>query len=140
MDFQIAVDIAAPPDTVWAVMADVERWHEWTPSVRGIRLLGKRPITVGATALVRQPKFPPAVWKVSELLPGRSFTWTTGAPGMHVFGRHSVEPAAVGSRATLHLHYDGPVGRLLARMTRDITNRYLEFEAAGLKQRSESLA
>ncbi len=26
MDFQISIDIDAPADTVWRVMADVERW------------------------------------------------------------------------------------------------------------------
>jgi hypothetical protein len=77
------------------------------------------------------------MWKVTELEPGRSFTWKTGSPGMRVYGRHSVALAPGGSRANLHLHYEGMLGRLLARLTRDITNRYLGFEAAGLKKRSE---
>jgi hypothetical protein len=137
MDFELSVDIAAPPDVVWSVMSDAERWHEWTPSVRGIRMLDKGPLAIGSRALIRQPKFPPAVWKVTGLEPGRSFTWKTGAPGMWAYGRHSVAAIPGGSRATLHLHYEGPLGRLLARMTRDITNRYLGYEAAGLKKRSE---
>ena len=140
MDFDISVDIAAPPDEVWRVMSDVERWHEWTASIRAIRLLDKGPLRVGSRALVRQPRFPPALWKVSDLDPGRSFTWTTGAPGMWVYGRHSVAPSGTGSRANLHLHYEGPIGRLLAQMTRDITDRYLGYEAAGLKKRSEERA
>ena len=137
--FEISVDIGAPPETVWAVMSDPERWHEWTQSVRSIRLLDKGPLAVGSRALVRQPRFPPALWKVSAIEPGKSFTWKTGAPGAWVYGRHSVEAAAGGTRATLRLDYEGALGRLLARLTRDITNRYLGYEAAGLKQRSESL-
>jgi hypothetical protein len=140
MDFDISVDIAAPPDVVWSVMSDPERWHEWTASVRSIRLLDQGPLRIGSRALIRQPRFPPALWKVAELDAGRSFTWQTGAPGMWVYGRHSVAPAPGGSRASLHLHYDGVVGRLLARMTRGITNRYLRLEAAGLKKRSEERA
>ena len=138
MDFQIAVDIAAPPEVVWAVMADAERWHEWTPSVRSIRFLDPGPVRVGARALIRQPRFPPAVWTVTELNPGRSFIWTSGAPGMRVFGHHSVDPAPGGSRATLRLQYQGALGGLFARMTRGITNRYLGYEANGLKARSEA--
>ena len=137
MDFDISVDIAAPPDVVWSVMSDVERWHEWTPSVRSIRLLDKGPLGIGSRALIRQPRFPPALWKVAALEQGRSFTWETGAPGMRVYGRHSVAAAPGGSRANLHLHYEGAIGNLLARLTRGITNRYLGFEAAGLKKRSE---
>src|SRR5262249_42777508 len=118
MDFDISMDITAPPDVVWSVMSDPERWHEWTASVRSIRILDKGPLRIGSRALIRQPRFPPAVWKVTALEPGRSFTWKTGAPGMWVYGRHSVEPTQNGSRANLHLHYDGRIGNLLARLTR----------------------
>jgi uncharacterized protein YndB with AHSA1/START domain len=139
VDFHITVDIAAPPDTVWGVIADVERWPEWTPSVRGIRLVDKGAFAIGTRAWVRQPRFPPALWKVTALEPGKSFTWRTGAPGMRVDARHAVAAAAGGSRAQLELHYAGPIGNLLARLTREITDRYLAYEAAGLKARSESL-
>jgi hypothetical protein len=118
-------------------MADVEKWHEWTPSVRSIRLLDRRPLRVGSRAITRQPRFPPAMWRVTTLNPGRSFSWKTGAPGMWVTGHHSVAPTENGTRAVLSLHYEGVVATLLGRLTRGITDRYLQFEAAGLKQRSE---
>lgn len=140
MDFDISVDIAASSDVVWSVMSDAERWSEWTASVRSIRLLDEGPLRVGTRALIRQPRFPPAVWTVTEIEPGRSFTWKTGAPGMWVFGRHSVASVQSGSRANLHLHYEGVLGDLIARLTRTITTRYLGLEAAGLKQRSEERA
>ena len=135
--FRISVDIAAPPDIVWQVMRDAERWHEWTASVTSIRVLGNQPLAVGTRAVIRQPRFPPAVWKVTELEAGRSFTWKSGFPGAWVYATHSIDPTNAGSHVTLRLRYEGPIGRLLARMTRDITNRYLDMEAAGLKQRSE---
>jgi hypothetical protein len=131
VDFQISVDIAAAPQTVWPVMADAERWHEWTPSVRSIRLLGTGPLGIGSRALIRQPKFPPAVWTVAELDPGRSFTWKSGAPGIWVYAHHSIDAAPERARATLTLHYEGALARLVGRLTRTITNRYLAFEAAG---------
>ena len=118
-------------------MADAERWHEWTPSVRSIRLLDTPPLRVGSRALIRQPKFPPAVWTVTALEPGRSFTWKSGAPGVWVHAHHSVEPVPGGTRATLTLRYDGVLARLIGRLTRGITNRYLSYEAEGLKRRSE---
>ena len=138
MQFAIRVDIAAPPSVVWFVMSDAERWHEWTASVRSIKLLDGYPLHVGSRAIIRQPRFPPALWKVTAIEPGCSFTWKSGMPGMWVFATHSVEPTSVGARATLSLQYHGVFGRLLARLTRDITNRYLAMEAAGLKARSEA--
>jgi hypothetical protein len=133
--YDITTEIAAPADRVWRVMSDVEKWHEWTPSITSVRLRG--PFAVGTTALVRQPKFPPALWKVTSVEPGRSFTWTSVGPGLRVVGRHSVEPTPRGTRASLVLEYYGVFGELLARLTEGITKRYLAFEADGLKARSE---
>jgi uncharacterized membrane protein len=150
VDFQISVDVAAPADVVWSVMSDVERWHEWTPSVRGVRLLDPAPLRVGSRALIRQPKFPPAMWQVVSLDPGSAFVWKSGLPGMWVYAYHSVESVAsssgtatgsnVRTRAKLRLHFAGPVSRLLGRLTANINDRYLAMEAAGLKERSEQRA
>ncbi len=96
MEYQISVDVDAPPDVVWAVMSDGERWHEWTASVTSVRRLDKGPLRIGSRALIRQPRFPPAVWKVTALEPGHSFIWQSGMPLMWVYGEHSVEP--LGSR------------------------------------------
>lgn len=135
MTFERSIDIPAPPDRVWQVMSDVERWHEWTPSVTRVTLFG-RPLGVGSRAMIRQPKFPPAWWKVSEVVPGREFTWVSWAPGLRVVAQHGVVPAGVGARATLRLVYGGAVGPWFARLTRDIVERYLDFEAEGLQARS----
>ena len=140
MDFDISVDIAASPDIVWAVMSDGERWPQWTASVTSVRLLDPGPLRIGTRAWIKQPRFPPARWIVTALEPGRSFTWKSGGPGVWVHAHHSVAPVATGTRATLRLHYEGLLARLLGRLTAGITNRYLAMEAAGLKKRSEELA
>lgn len=138
--FSITVDIAATPDRVWDVISDVERWPEWTLSVREVRWLGGGPLQVGSRVLISQPAFPPALWKVTELQPGRNFTWTSVAPGLRVVARHGVESSPSGAKATLSLELQGMFGNLFGRMTRDITERYLAMEAAGLKNRSEDVS
>jgi uncharacterized membrane protein len=136
--FRIAIDIAAPVERVWQVMSDTDRWHEWTPSITSIKRLRDAPFAVGSRVVIRQPKFPPALWQLTAIEPGRHFTWVSAAPGIRVVAHHSVEPTPGGSRATLALDLQGLLGGLFGRMTRNITERYLEFEANGLKQRSEN--
>ena len=98
VDFSINVDIAAAPDRVWAVMSDIEKWHEWTPSVKSVARRDQGPLRPGSQAWIRQPKFPPALWTVTEVA-DRSFTWVSRAPGMLVTARHYVTPVGDGSRA-----------------------------------------
>lgn len=135
--FEITVEIAAPPERVWKVMTDVELWPEWTESVQSVKRLDDGEFRIGSRARIKQPKFLPATWEVIQIDPGRSFTWVTRSPGMVASGRHRVEPTAKGSRATLSVAYGGLLAGLVAKVLGGITDRYLMFEAAGLKQRSE---
>jgi len=136
--FSISIDIDAPADRVYEVMADTDRWHEWTPSVTSIKRLDSGPFVVGSRAVIRQPKFPPALWTVTAIDGRRSFTWSNRAPGIKVIAHHSIDGNGDRSKATLSLRYEGILGGLLARVTRGITNRYLAMEAKGLKARSEN--
>jgi hypothetical protein len=135
--FSITTDVDAPPARVWEVMSDTDRWHEWTQSVTSIRRLDSGPFAVGSRAVIRQPRFPPALWRITAIEPGRSFTWVSVAPGIRVVGHHRVEPQGNGSRATLSVDYQGAFGGILSRLTKSITERYLAYEAKGLKARSE---
>lgn len=136
--FSVSIDINAPAERVFDVMTDVERWHEWTPSVTSVKLQQPAPLAVGGRALIRQPKFPPALWTINAIEPGRSFKWINRAPGLLVTAHHGATPTPTGSRATLSLAYEGIFGGLLAWMTEGITKRYLDMEARGLKARAEN--
>jgi uncharacterized protein YndB with AHSA1/START domain len=135
--FSISIDIAAPPERVWSIISDVERWHEWTPSVRKIRRTDAGALKVGSGAWVRQPRLPPAFWRVTAIEPDREFTWTSKGPGIIVTARHAVEPMPRGSRATLSIQYDGLLHPLMVWMIGDLNDRYLALEASGLKRRGE---
>jgi len=138
--YSISIDINAPAARVYEVMTDIDRWHEWTPSIGSIKRLDGTGFALGQRVRVRQPKLPPAMWTISAIDPGRSFEWVNRAPGLRVTGHHSVEPTNSGSRATLALSYDGIFGGLLAKLTAGITQRYIEMEARGLKARAENPA
>jgi carbon monoxide dehydrogenase subunit G len=136
-DYSVSVQVDAPPEQVWPVMSDVERWHEWTPTIISVRRTNAGPFRIGARAHIRQPKLPPADWVVTALEEGRSFDWESRAPGVRVLGRHRVDPAGSGSRVTLSIQYSGPVGNLLGRLIGGLSRRYIALEADGLKRRVE---
>lgn len=136
--FTISVDIPAPPARVYEVISDVDRWHEWTPSITSVTRDSKAPLAVGSSAVVRQPKLPPAKWTVTKLEPGHGFTWVARGPGLRTIGDHWVEPIANGSRATLSVEQQGLLGGIMGRLTKRLTEQYIAFEAAGLKARCEN--
>ena len=78
------------------------------------------------------------MWEVTELDPGRSFTWVTSAPGMRAAGHHRVDPIPSGSRATLSVTFEGLLGGLVSGLMARTTERFLGLEAVGLKKRSET--
>ena len=137
-DIERSVDIATPPDRVWAAMADVERWPAWTASVTRVERLDRGPFGVGSRARVRQPGFPAAVWTVTALEPGRSFAWRSAVPGLTSVAVHRVDPAGDNaSRVTLAVTWSGPLAPVIRLLAGKRSRRYVELEAQGLKRRSE---
>ena len=137
--FSITVEIPAPPPLVWSVLADLERWPEWTVSVSRVERLSPGPLRVGSRVRIYQPKLPPASWRVTEMNPGVGFIWVSRAPLMLVTARHTTEASVIGTRVTLSVHYGGWLGALFARWTCRLNERYLDWEANGLKARCTEL-
>ena len=143
MQFSITTEIAAPPDVVFAVMTDIERWPEWTPTVTRVERLSDAgtPLALGSRLRIVQPKVPPADWTVTALEPGRGFRIIARSPGATVEADHWAETmGADRSRVTLSVTFAGFLGRVIGWLMRDLNNRYIAQEAAGLKRRSEELA
>ena len=138
MEQSSTVDIAAAPERVWEVLADVERWSEWTETVTWVRRLDDGPLRSGSRAKINQPKIPETEYVVTELEPGQSFTWVATGPGVTTTARHTVEALpGGGSRVRLAVEQAGLVGSVLGWFYRGLTDRYLANEAAGLKARCE---
>ena len=137
MYIEETVDIDAPPERVWAVMSDVERWPRWTASVTAVQRLEGGPLDVGARARITQPKLAPAVWLVTVLDPGRSFAWVAGIPGLRTTGTHWLALSGAGTRATLELRTTGVFAWLFGGWLEPLSRRYVAMEAAGLKRECE---
>lgn len=138
MDIIETIEIAAPPERVWAVMADVERWSEWTASIRRVEVLDGGPLRLGGRARVQQPRLPNAVWTVSVWDPPRCFEWRNASPGVRSVAGHRVEALADDrSRVTLSIAWSGPLAWLVRLLFGRLSRRYVAMEARGLVGRCE---
>ena len=139
MKYEFSIDIDAPPQRVWAVMADVARWPEWTQSVTRAELVSPAPLGVGSKVRIKQPRLPAAVWTVTDFEPDGGFTWRAVVPGLTSDGVHRITPRPEGgSTVTLTLDQRGPLAPLLRLLTAKLTRRYIDFERRGLKARSDA--
>jgi carbon monoxide dehydrogenase subunit G len=136
MKLERRIHIDAPPARVWQVMADVERWPEWTPSVIAVRRNDDGPLRIGSSAEVDLRGTPKATWTVTQLDEGRSFWWESDATPS-VAGGHIIEPDGDGANVTLAIHPRGIIGALLSPLIVRMSRANVETEAAGLKRRCE---
>lgn len=137
-EFRTVIDIDAPRAGVWAVLRDVERWPEWTASVREVRLQSRAALEVGAQVRVVQPRLPSGVWTVTACEADRGFEWVLRNPGSRITAGHWIEDLPQGCRVLLSVRLDGALSGLIGWMTGSLTRRYMAMEAEGLKKRSEA--
>ncbi|BBZ74232.1 SRPBCC family protein [Mycobacterium paraseoulense] len=136
-----SVEIDAPPQLVWDVFSEVERWPEWTASVTSLIGRDGPTLAVGRRFAIKQPGMAKLVWKVTEIDPGTSWTWVQRSPGVRVSARHDVI-AQPGGRTLVRQRLDqgGVLGAPIGRLMLNKTKRFLKLEAQGLKARSEQLS
>ena len=137
--FRYSVEVFAPPEKVWEVLVDVERWPEWTPTVTRAERLEPGPLALGSRTKIWQPELMTTAWRVTALDPNAGvFVWETRRPGIKVIATHRVEPVRGGGvRLTLVLEYKGILGPFMAIQLKNLNWEYLTKEAQGLKAHCE---
>jgi uncharacterized membrane protein len=139
MEDRVTTAVDAAPEQVWPLFVDVERWPEMTKSIREVRRVDSGPLRVGSEAIIKQPRLARARWRVTELEPGRSFTWETTTGGVTTVGGHIVEPARPGSTITLTLSLRGPLAPLVYAVMGRLSHRYLTMEMEAFRRTAESV-
>jgi uncharacterized membrane protein len=138
MEHRVTTTADAPADEVYRLFIDVERWPEMTASIREVRRLDSGPIRVGSEAIVRQPRLPPARWRVTELEPGRTFIWETTAAGVTTAGEHVVEQDGERAVITLTLRMHGPLAWLAAVAWGGLARKHVAMELEGFRRTAAS--
>ena len=140
MRVEHTLSIDAPPEVVWAVTQDVERWPEWSPTMTSVQRGEEGPLRPGSVTYIKQPLQPMARWVVTGLVNGRRFAWETHRPGLHMAAFHEVLPEGRASRNRLVVEATGPLATALAPLLRLVMGRALAEENRGLKAHCEALS
>ena len=101
--FHVEIEIAAPPEAVWAVLTDTEHYREWNPTqveIRGAHALGSKLV-----AVFDAPEVTPfeVELTVSEMDAPYLLRQRGGVPGIITFDhRWTVTPTEHGSLVVQH--------------------------------------
>lgn len=131
--------IEAPPELVWRITVDLERWPTWTPTVTGVERADVGPLGVGSRATVRQPAQPTSEWVVTRFEPERRFAWETRRAGLRMVGEHELIPDGDATLNVLRVRATGPLSILLRPLLGIAFRRALAQENDGLRTHCEGL-
>jgi Polyketide cyclase / dehydrase and lipid transport len=129
----------AGPDIVWQILADVEHWRDWTPTVMEIKSLCNKGMKVGARYRVVQPKLLPAVYEVTECVRNQAFTWVQKLPGGGLIGGHRLSSRDGATEVELSFTSKGLFANVVGKMFSKLISDYVATEAKSLKSRCDSL-
>ncbi len=135
----LAIDV--PPARVYEAFTNFDRWLEWNPHLRQVKPLCEGPLAEGCTARIALKLSPfPSVWEVTEVIPGRSFAWTSSSiPGVRLIFDHIAEDFDGGTVATLRVDVEGPLA-FLTPITGALYEHNLSRSLAALKRILEAEA
>jgi len=128
---------SARPETVWRVLADVEHWHTWNPTILNVKPLRDTGLNVGTLYRVSQLRLPPAVYEVIECIPGQAFTWVQKLPGGAMIADHRLASRSWGTQVDLSVTSKGPLAHVLAKLFSKTIRDYVATEAKSLKSYCE---
>jgi hypothetical protein len=140
---RIAID--APPERVWALLADLESVATWAPNIVRCRLLSPNRRGVGATRRVRHVTGIVLDEEIVTWDESRGYSYEIRGrlgPLYRVRESWTVDPAPTSCIASAHISYDvrlGSLGRLLDRvLIRLLLQRQMCLGLTGLKRHAES--
>ena len=103
--------VAASPEQVFALLADVEAWPTWQPKVSKASSDG--PFTIGSTFRWRSGAAITSTVTVFE--PGRTIAWTGRALGTHAVHTWALEAVGGGTRVLTEESMSGWLPRVMTR-------------------------
>lgn len=121
MKVEESISISAPPEAIFAVYQDVKGWNKWDPDTKEAFLDG--PFAVGTMGRIVPTKGRGVPMRVTELVPGRSFTVEGWIPMFRMKFDHELIPEGTSTRAVHRVSFSGALtflfGPIVAKQVRE---------------------
>lgn len=129
---------SASAEMVWRILADVEHWKDWTPTILEIKPLTDNGLQVGARYRVTQPSLRPAVYEVTDCTPNQGFTWVQRLPGGELIAGHRIETRNGMTEVEHSYTSKGPSANIVMMLFATKIRESVAAEAQGLKEKCEA--
>ncbi len=131
------IDVAAPPDVVWEVLTDFDRWQEWNPGVKSMSFDG--PLAPGA--MFRWKAGPGTIVStVEEIDRPRYIRWRGRTLSIAAVHEWRFEGRDGGTHVETDESFSGMLARLLRGSLQKQLDRALEEGLEHLKREAERRA
>jgi uncharacterized protein YndB with AHSA1/START domain len=122
------VEIAADPETVWKVLATIDRWPEWNADIRSVSL-------EGSVAKGTRFRWKAGPWKIVSVIQNvkraRLLAWTGRMMGLRAVHAWHLEPRGAGTLVLNEESWDGLLARLFRRSLQKVLDK---ASASGLER------
>ncbi|MGZ8593925.1 MAG: SRPBCC domain-containing protein [Actinomycetota bacterium] len=131
------VRIAASPETVWAVMADLPAWPTWNSDVKSMALQGR--VEPGST--FRWKSGSSSLVSILQVVEApREIAWTGKTMGINAVHTFRFEPIEGGTLAHSAESFRGLIPSVLKKYSRGVLQRGIDSILATLKTEAERRA
>lgn len=128
------IEVAAPPEVVWDVIADFERWPDWDPAVKSMSIEG--PVAEG-TRFKWKPGPGTITSTIREAEPPRGIGWTGKTAGIKAVHAWRFEPRDGGTLVHTEESWEGVLPRLLRGRMQKMLQESLDNALPRLKAEAE---
>jgi len=136
------IDIAAPPEKVWAILTDINKWHEWSPTINASQGEGAVGSELSITMMSKEagkdgPKYNPTIIQMDE---PAYFHWRAHMLASIVFTNEKIvelKKTETGTKVTHTETFKGMMAALMRGNMEEGVTPMLTMMNEALKQTAE---
>ena len=131
------IEIAADPETVWKVLATIDRWPDWNPDIKSVSVEGS--VTKGTRF-----SWKAGSWKIVSVIQNvkraRLIAWTGRMMGIKAIHVWHLEPRGTGTHVLNEESWDGVLAHLFRRSLQKALDKATADGLTRLKAEAERRA